>query len=100
MFSQAAQLLRAMIRAEDVPARLDWSTLLVVTPGEPRDGAEIAARRLADALDATVFDTRDGEPATGLTAYWWVAEARSGQDAASLLREAARGLASAQTSAA
>ena len=100
VFSQAAQLLRALVRAEDVPARLDWSTMLVVTPGVGAAGADIAAQRLADALDATVFDTANGDVAVGLTAYWSTAAAKPGQDAASLLREAARGVAAVQTSAA
>jgi two-component system, cell cycle response regulator PopA len=53
---QAGAMMARLVRAEDVAARIDWTTFAVAFPSSDEDAADIAAHRIAAVLECTAFD--------------------------------------------
>lgn len=84
----AARLLKSLLRSQDTPARMNWSTLLVSLPGADIDEALRAAGRVGDVMDATAFESELGQPPQQVSAECRVLQLEDGQDAHGFLADA------------
>ncbi len=84
----AAGLLKSLLRAQDTPSRIDWTTLMVSMPGADQSDAIRAARRISNVLDATAFETGMGSPSRQVNADCRVLELEEGQGAHAFLSDA------------
>jgi two-component system cell cycle response regulator PopA len=56
IIGQAGGMMARLVRAEDVAARIDWTTFSVAFPSSDEEAANIAAHRIAAVLECTAFD--------------------------------------------
>jgi diguanylate cyclase (GGDEF)-like protein len=56
------QILRDMVRPDDIPARYGGEEFIVILPQTPKDGAVVAARRLRERIAAHPYPHRERQP--------------------------------------
>ncbi|MFC7290631.1 diguanylate cyclase domain-containing protein [Hirschia litorea] len=86
--SITARVVKNLLRVQDAPTRLDWSTLAVSMPGADEISAKNAARRLEGVLDATAFEGELGQPARQIRINWHISELNPDQSPEQLLSSA------------
>lgn len=86
-----SRVVKTLLRAQDAPTRIDWSTVVISMPGANQQGAFNAAQRISAVLDATAFEGNMDMPARQVTIDWRISELSEGQSANSLLAAALQG---------
>ncbi|HEU4402200.1 MAG TPA: sensor domain-containing diguanylate cyclase [Candidatus Polarisedimenticolia bacterium] len=56
------QILREMVRPDDVPARYGGEEFIVILPQAPKDGAMVLAERIRARIEANPFANRESQP--------------------------------------
>jgi diguanylate cyclase (GGDEF)-like protein len=89
VLSKVARVLRELSRDIDEPARYGGEEMAVILPQTDLDGAELAAERMRQAIEALQVESIDGGPPIGVTASFGVASLpQCSKDKTSLIAEA------------
>jgi two-component system cell cycle response regulator PopA len=83
-----ARIVKALLRIQDTPTRMNDSTLLVSMPGSDIRSAEIAAKRIEGVLDVTAFENESGAQSRQVSIDWHLSELKPHQDANQLINSA------------
>ena len=62
VLKMTGQILREMVRPDDVAARYGGEEFIVILPNTPKDGAMIAAERLRQRIEQHEFPNRESQP--------------------------------------
>ena len=89
VLSKVASVLRELSRDIDEPARYGGEEMAVILPQTDLEGAELAAERMRQAIEALQIERIDGEDPLGVTASFGVASLpECAKDKESLIAEA------------
>ncbi len=89
VLSKVARVLRELSRDIDEPARYGGEEMAVILPQTDLDGAELAAERMRQAIEALRIERIDGEAPLGVTASFGVASLpQCAKDKEALIAEA------------
>ena len=87
---QFGGMLRHLVRAEDMAARIDPGVFSILMPGASKQPAEAAAKRIAGVVECTAFEQGNDEKSFQLELEVEVLELRPRETPADLMERAAR----------